>query len=211
MIEIITGNVNTRGRGSLRLMATYRAKVTAREQPLYVAEKDEKAGIRVIGQVDVFPSSEHRDGQVWSKKRYEFPDNSLVKLTINRTRAGVSFAAQQHAIYIVPRSWAALRRIGIDLPSDSKSAITVAYIEGRFDILDLDDLEALKLLVNQQGNNEAHIFDPENYEDFIVIETLSKALPKPKVTSNVVVDRRAEDGGAKKAVMRLKKTRKLNV
>lgn len=76
----------------------------------------------------------------WTQGVYEMPDDVLVKINVNRSAGGQQ---RQANILLKTRAGAALTRIAVDTIPHERQSLRELIIEGRFDILNLDDASVL--------------------------------------------------------------------
>ena len=205
--EITTGSVVTRGNGSFRITGFYRGSPTDDEQPLHIAERDSKCKITTIGQPTIIQSGLTRTGNVWSIKRYEFPDNCYIKFVFTTSNPRKTVMQQQCNLMIRPRANAALYRLAITLPKDENSKMDKAYIEGRFDVLTPDEIKTLGLHRNAAGMNELSSFDMDDVGDFMTMHLMEKAIA-PFETKKVAIVR-SEATGETKGILKIKRKRNI--
>lgn len=207
-IESTTGGVTTSGAGSLKINAFTRPTAKGREQPLFLAEKDAHSGVKPLGAPDVIQSGAKRTGLVWSKKRHMVDNGVFIKFCFTRTKPMGSggFGAEQSNMMIRAREGGPLTRIAIDLPQDAHSRMSVAYIEGRFDILTKEQIKELGIDKNAQGASELQSYDDEI--DFVHVEILEKQLEVAESIKPTVVKTKA-GAASDKVLLRRKKVRRI--
>lgn len=210
-IELFFGNVTTRGQGSLNVVALYKKTARDRQLPVASAVMDPKSDVVSLGLVDKKNSSTtNRPGQ-WIKTRVKIPEGSFVEFQMMRSRAGGGFGGSTSAFVIRARSDGPLHRISVDFPVDEHSTESRGYIEGRFDILKPDEIEALG--VNCLKHMED--YDPEEYSDHVEVTLLEREFRPKAIVKKAVIKTNTTDGSGPKAegkkVLRVRRIRRLNV
>lgn len=207
VIELTTGGVVTAKNGSFDLYAFYRKGPGADDQPLHLAVRDEKAGVRESGgTIDMIPSGNRKTNKMWAKKRVDV-ESGYLKLLVKRSSGGGAFSAQMGIVMLQPRDTAPLRQLSFDLPVDASSAMSKLYIIGRFDILTPEEVVKAGLSRTKAGSSELDQYDPDILGDIINDEILEKEVA-PRLATKFKV---SKTGSKKTAVARVRRPRRINV
>lgn len=208
-IETITGSVTTSGKGSLRISAFSRRDNKSPEKPLHLAEKDQHSGVKPMGAPDIIQAGAKRTGTLWSKKRHFFENGVLLKLCISQSRPGSPIPSQSN-IMLRAREGAALYRIAIDFPTDDHSRMSVGYIEGRFDILTVDEIKAYGVHKNAQGASELPSYEPIEEITGVTVSRLEAAINEAEKVKVVPIKTKAKDAGGGRVLLKQRRTRRIN-
>jgi len=206
-IELFSGSVSTKGAGSLTVTSLYKKNAAEPPMPVAAAVKDSKSGVVSLALVDIKNSSRSSRLGQWIKSRLTLPEGSFVEFQFTYTKPGGSFATVG-CLILRTRETASLTRIHVDLPHDDNSTEVKEYIEGRFDILDLEAIEMLKVNINKK----LYMYETDEIEDFTRVEILEreiKTLPKAKpVILTKPATSKTTDGV--KSVLRIRQKRRIN-
>ena len=204
-IELTAGSVVT-AQGSLDMYVFHRKSASHSEEPLHIAVKDPKSGIKEPGGVvEIIPSGHPRTRKNWTKRRLASEDKGYLKFLVKRT-SGRAFGGSMGAFYIAPRSTAPVMQISIEVPTDASSPLSKLYITGRFDLLTLEEIQSLGLGSTANGSTEEHMFDPDMLADIMVVEQLEQAIA-PKLKTKI---KTTTTGNKRTGVVRVRRTRRIS-
>lgn len=194
LIETLTGNQNFPG----KLAKVYAFVVPSRrfpapgEVPLFTAAKEATFGVRKHsggGRILACEGMSDAAG-FFNQTTYEVPEGLILKVFATK-KTPVSDGTRVGAVFIQTRADAALQRIEVVLNDHPGATITRAHIEGRFDVVSLEDAEKAGVRVLPMNRRT---FFAESVKGLIsrkVIAPETKA--KPVVSTNVIQNSAGEE------------------
>jgi hypothetical protein len=156
----------------VRITPSFRKKPYDKSVPLYTAMKDGVSGIRSIRYNQLPASNINSFHGAWNRNVLELPEGSLITFNCLYTGFGNGFNKIKKTVFMINiRENAALRRLSFRLTNHSLANFPNITVEGRFDVLSLDDLKALG--IEQSG--ELNFYDDEVYSNFITDQIIEQA------------------------------------
>lgn len=136
IISLTIGNETYRNPDcSMRLSASYHQPGQREPQSVVDAARDPGSGMR-FRSAEQHPASNVNPAHgIWNTNSYEVPEGAIIQIT-------AMYDSDSTCIMILRvRENAPLIRLGIKLTGHERAARTWAYYEGRFDIMELDDID----------------------------------------------------------------------
>lgn len=207
LIQLIHGNETFSGvlGGTVKVLNFFRAQPGGEEQALAVAARDHHTMVRQIGSNDfIWASGENKNHGQWITARYDVPENSYIRLMVTRKMQS-EFIQQNYQVYLRCREGAALRRLRISFTGHPSANFQWGHVEGRFDILRLEDLDRLKFAIPDQLRAKFDIDDLSDVFDETVLEREAVPANLPNVETV------STHSGRQVQVARTSPRRKLNI
>jgi hypothetical protein len=187
----------------------WKASAASEEVPLFELDRarPRSGGGAVMLSSDTIMAAEgDRRYGYWTIGRYDLPEGSYVKIIINKRMGHTIFEDSAHVMLRV-RADAALRRLNIPLTGHHMATVREGNIDGRYDIVPVEDFEELGIDVNPRY---LKYHDTDKLNEVAVMQVLeqerSRFRPPPKPTEIIT-----EAGEVRKVIRTQGKIRKITL
>ena len=202
-IEVITGNESWQNH-SAKFNIFFVDHETFVETPLWSYSRLFPSVVQQLNRttIQARPGMKPELG-MWYRANYTMPDRAIMKVYGQR-HAGQGSPDTKGMFFIRLRANAAHRRYSMALSRGTEGALPSAYIDGRFDVLTLRDLEGLEIEIQPVYKK----FYEENH-----LRHFSETINSPEVAANPIVRRvRVRDEkGQEVTFVRTKRIRRLDL
>lgn len=204
IFQTFVGEESFEGTGSINVSMAYRMTAAGpHDLPLDRAATDARSGVTLVGQPQtIMASARNRHHGYWKLLRLTVPELSFVKIIIRRMINAQPW--QTGALVLYQRPHAALTRIRVPFTGHQDAQQACGYIEGRFDMLDEDQINDLKYAMTTYNRGQL-ITDYADWFTYSILEEESRRLIKP--STQTITTRSGEEA----IVVKRNSLRKLNL
>jgi hypothetical protein len=166
IIETISGHETFSGGYETRIGLFYRNAATEQSKPLFELAKMHNSGVSPIGSSQYILACEaNKNHGAWSIARYAVRENSFINVLISKKLPG-DFIRHNKQLMLYNRTGAALRRITLPFSGHAMATMENGHIEGRFDILTLEQIIAFSLVIPDNVLGQFDFSDELDVTDF---------------------------------------------